>query len=84
MDNIFIRFADTLLVFHMGNISVPLEAFLFHFCFEREISLCVFDYKQAESIVVFNLMSRHVDHLSEIDSPVFQGMVSQVYPPNRS
>ena len=36
---------------------------------------------QADVITAFNLTSRHLDDLLNIDNPYFEGMVNQIYPP---
>ena len=36
---------------------------------------------QADVIKAFNLTSRHLDDLLNIDNPYFEGMVNQIYPP---
>ena len=37
--------------------------------------------KQADVIKAFNLTSRYLDDLFNIDNPYFDGMVNQIYPP---
>ena len=36
---------------------------------------------QADVIKAFNLTSRYLDDLLNIDTPYFEGMVNQIYPP---
>ena len=36
---------------------------------------------QADVIKAFNLTSRYLDNLLNIDNPYFEGMVNQIYPP---
>ena len=36
---------------------------------------------QADVIKAFNLTSRYLDDLLNIDNPYFEGMVNQIYPP---
>ena len=36
---------------------------------------------QADIIEAFNLTSRYLDDLLNIDNPYFEGMVNQIYPP---
>ena len=36
---------------------------------------------QADGIKTFNLTSRYLDDLLNIDNPYFEGMVNQIYPP---
>ena len=37
---------------------------------------------QADVIKAFNLTSRYLDDLLNIDNPYFEGMVNQIYPPD--
>ena len=46
-------------------------------CFMTSLS----DVKQAEIIEAFKSTSRYLDHLLNIDSPYFEGMVNRIYPP---
>ena len=36
---------------------------------------------QADIIKAFNITSRYLDDLLNIDNPYFEGMVNQIYPP---
>ena len=36
---------------------------------------------QADVIKAFNLTSRYLDNLLNIDNPYFEGMLNQIYPP---
>ena len=36
---------------------------------------------QADMIEAFNITSRYLDDLLNIDNPYFEGMVNQIYPP---
>ena len=38
-------------------------------------------YNQADVIKAFNLTSRYLDNLLNIDNPYFEEMVNQIYPP---
>ena len=55
----------------MGTNCAPLVADLFLFCYDN----------QADVIKAFNLTSRYLDDLLNIDNPYFEGMVNQIYPP---
>ena len=39
------------------------------------------DDNQADIIEAFNLTSRYLDDLLNIDNPYFEGLVNQIYPP---
>ena len=41
----------------------------------------LFSDNQADVIKAFNLTSRYLDDLLNIDNPFFEGMVNQIYPP---
>ena len=56
----------------MGTNSAPLVADLFLFCHER-------DFNQADTIEAFNLTSRYLDDLLNIDILYFK--VNQIYLP---
>ena len=59
----------------MGTDCAPLVADLFLFCYERNFMMSVSADKDAEIIEAFNLTSRYLDDLLNID-----GMVKQIYP----
>ena len=64
----------------MGTNCAPLVADLFLFCYERDFMLSLSDNNQADIIEVFNLTSRYLDDLLNIDNPYFEQMVGQIYP----
>ena len=65
----------------MGTNCTPLVADLFLFCYERDFMTSLSDDNQANIIEAFNLTSRYLDVLQNIDNPYFEGMVNQIYPP---
>ena len=85
LDNIYIRFGTKLyrqiVGIPMGTNCTPLVADLFLFCFERDFMKDLSRDNQADVIKAFNLTSRYLDDLLNIDSPYFEGMVNQIYPP---
>ena len=85
MDNIYIRFGNKLyrqiVGIPMGTKCAPLVADLFLFCYERDFMTSLSDDNQADIIEAFNSTSIYLDDLINIDSPYFEGMVNQIYPP---
>ena len=85
MDNIYIRFGTKLyrhiVGIPMGTNCAPLVADLFLSCYERDIMKTLSCDNQADVIKAFNLTSRNLDDLLNIDNPYFEGMVNQIYPP---
>ena len=64
----------------MGTNCAPLVADLFLFCYERDFMLSMSDNNQTDIIEAFNLTSRYLDDLLNIDNPYFEQMVGQIYP----
>ena len=64
----------------MGTNYAPLVADLFLFCYERDFMLSLSDNNQTDIIEAFNLTSRYLDDLLNIDNPYFEQMVGQIYP----
>ena len=85
MDNIYIRFGTKLcrqiVGIPMGTNCAPLVADLFLFCYERDSMKNLSSDNQADVIKAFNLTSRYLDDLLNIDNPYFEEMVNQMYPP---
>ena len=54
---------------------------MFLFCYERDFIKNHSSDNQADFIKTFNLTSRYLDNLRNIDNPYFEGMVNQIYPP---
>ena len=67
--------------FPMGTNCAPLVADLFLFCYERDFMKNLSSDNQGDVIKAFNLTSRYLDDLLNIDNPYFEGMVNQMYPP---
>ena len=65
----------------MGTNCAPLVADLFLFCYERDFMKNLSSDNQVDVIKAFNLTSRYLDDLLNIDKPYFEGMVNQFYPP---
>ena len=65
----------------MGTNCAPLVADLFLFCYEIDFMKNLSSDNQADVIKAFNLTSRYLDDLLNIDNPYFEGMVNQIYPP---
>ena len=84
LDNIFIRFGNKLyrqvVGIPMGTNCAPLVADLFLFCYERDFIMSLSDDKQANIIDAFNITSRYVDDILNINNVYFDNMVSQIYP----
>ena len=64
----------------MGTNCAPLVADLFLFCYERDFMKNLSSDNQGDVIRAFNLMSRYLDDLLNIDNPYFEGMVNQIHP----
>ena len=83
--NIYIRFGTELyrqiVGIPMGTNCAPLVADLFLFCYERDLMKNLSSDNQADVIKAFDLTSRYLDDLLNIDNPYFEGMVNQIYPP---
>ena len=65
----------------MGTNCAPLVADLFLFCYESDFTKNLSSDNQVDVIRAFNLTSRYLDDLLNIDNPYFEGMVNQIYPP---
>ena len=65
----------------IGTNCAPLVADLFLFCYERDFMKNLSSDNQADVIMAFNLTSRYLDDLLNIDHPYFEGMGNQIYPP---
>ena len=67
----------------MGTNCAPLVADLFLFCYERDFMVSLSADKDAEIIEAFSSTSRYLDDLLNIDNTYLDGMVKQIYPPER-
>ena len=85
LDNIYIRFGTKLcrqiVGIPIGTNCAPLVADMFLFCYERDFMKNLSSDNQADVIKAFNLTSRYLDDLLNIDNPYLEGMVNQIYPP---
>ena len=85
LGNIYIRFGTKLyrqiVGIPIGTNCAPLVADLFLFCYERDFMKTLSSDNQADVIKAFNLTSRYLDDLLNIDNLYFEGMVNQIYPP---
>ena len=85
LDNIYFRFGTKLyrqiVGIPMGTNCAPLVADLFLFCYESDFMKNLSSDNPADVINAFNLTSRYLDDLLNIDNPYFEGMVNQIYPP---
>ena len=64
----------------MGTNCAPFVAYLLY-CYERDSIDSLNHNNQADVIEAFNSTSRYLNDLLNIDSPYFEGMVNQMYPP---
>ena len=88
LDNICIRFGTKLyrqtIGIPMGTNCAPLVADLFLFCYERDFMKSLMKSlsreNQADIIEAFNLTSRYLDDLLNIDNIYFDQMVDRIYP----
>ena len=62
----------------MGTYCAPLVTDMFLFCYERDFMKSVSDDNKADIIEAFNLTSRYLDDLLNIDNTYFDGMVYQI------
>ena len=85
LENIYIRFGTKLyrqiVGIPMDTNCAPLIADLFLLCYEREFMNNLSSNNQADVIKAFYSTSRYLDDLLNIDNPYFEGMVTQLYPP---
>ena len=54
---------------------------LFLFCYERDFMMSLSVKRQSEIIEGFSSTSRYLDDLLNIDNTYFDGLISQIYPP---
>ena len=86
LDNIYIMFGTKLyrqiVGIPMGTNCAPLEADLFLFSYERDFMKNLSSDNQADVIKAFNLTSRYLDDLLNLDNPYFEGMVNEFFQVN--
>ena len=84
LDSIFIRFGTKLyrqvVGIPIGTNCAPLVADLLLFCYERDFMMSLSDDNQADDIDAFNITSRYLDDIFNINNVYFDNMVSQIYP----
>ena len=84
LDNIFIKFGSKLyrqnVGIPMGKNCAPLDADLFLFCNERDFMKSLTKEKRYDLIDVFNLTSRYLDDLLNIDNIHFEHIAHKKYP----
>ena len=84
-DNIYIRcgtkFYRQIVGIAMGTNCALLVADLFLFCYERDFMKNISSDNQADVIKAFNLTSRYLDDLLNIENPYFEEMVNQMCQP---
>ena len=64
----------------MGTNCVPLVAYLFFVCVERDFMLSLSEGNQSDINEAFNSTSRYVDDLLNIGNNFFDSMINRVYP----
>ena len=82
LDNNFIRFGTKLyrqvLGIPIGTNCAPLFADVFLFCYQRDFLLYLSKNKQAYVIEAFNITSRYLDDVLNINNIYFDNVVSQI------
>ena len=82
LDNNFIRFGTKVyrqvVGIPMGNNCAPLVVDIFLFCYERDFMMSLSDDKQVDVISAFNITSRYLDDILNINNVYFDNMVSQI------
>ena len=73
-----LNFIDKLLVFRLELIVLIADLFLF--CYGRDFMKSLSRENQADIIEAFNLTSRYLDDLLNIDNIYFDQMVDRIYP----
>ena len=63
----------------MGTDYAPLVADLFLFCYERDFMMSLCDDKQADIIDTFNITSRYLDDIFNINNIHLDNLESQIY-----
>ena len=64
----------------MGTNCAPLIADLFLYCYERDFMLSLNTTSQTDIISAFNYTSRYLDDILNLDNPLFDTLISSIYP----
>ena len=64
----------------MGTHCAPLVADLFLFRYERDFMMSLSDDKQADIIMAFNITSRYLDDILNVNIIYFDNIVCQIFP----
>ena len=66
-------------VHRFSNILKPKVTYIL-FCYKRDLMMSLSDDKQADVIDAFNITSRYLEDILNINNVYFDNMVSQIYP----
>jgi len=84
LDNLFVEFNgkifQQIIGVPMGTNCAPLIADLFLYCYERDFMLELSKTKQLDLIQRFNLTSRYIDDILNLDNPYFEQYIHNIYP----
>ena len=84
LDNIYVRFSDTLyrqvVGIPMGTNCAPLVADLSLYTYEKEFMQDLQKQKKFDDLKYFNGTSRYLDDILNIDNPVFEHYKNDIYP----
>jgi hypothetical protein len=84
LDNLFVEFNGKIfkqiIGVPMGTNCAPLIADLFLYCYESEFMLELSKTKQVDLIQCFNLTSRYIDDILNLDNPFFAQYIHKIYP----
>jgi hypothetical protein len=84
LDNLFVEFNGKIfkqiIGVPMGTNCAPLIADLFLYCYESEFMLELSKTKQVDLINCFNLTSRYIDDILNLDNPLFEQYIHKIYP----
>ena len=84
LDNIFVRFGDTVyrqvVGIPMGTNCAPLIADLFLYTFERDFIRNLVKEKKYDVLMGFSRTSRYLDDILTIDNPWFDSYKDEIYP----
>jgi hypothetical protein len=84
LDNLFVEFNgkifQQIIGVPMGTNCALLIADLFLYCYERDFMLELSKTKQLDLIQRFNLTSRYIDDILNLDNPYFEQFIHNIYP----